>query len=570
MSVERCKEKLLLRPVDRQTVARLAAELEISETLARVLVGRGLTTYNECKTFFNPAIDDLHDPFCFSDMNKAIDVIVDAIECGKKIVVYGDYDVDGVTGTALLIGILRKCGAVCDYYLPNRLTEGYGVSKNGIDAIASSGGRVMITVDCGIGAAEAIDYAASQGITTIVTDHHEPKEVRPNAYAVINPRCDPGYPPEPLAGVGVALKCAHALCIRLRKDESWWGEMLDLAALGTAADIVPLTGENRIITSVGFETIAHSTRAGIQALLEVQGLSGKKISTGNVVFGLAPCINAVGRLGDPRRGVELLITDDYPAAMQYARELQEANLERRAIDSSVEAAAIEWVETNWNPLTDYGIVAGDPNWHRGVIGIVASKCVERYYRPSILFSIDTEKAMAHGSGRSIPGLNMVEVLQRCNDVIERFGGHSAAAGLTVRLDKLDEFRRRFSDEVQARVSPEDLIPKIEADAEVSFQNLTPSLVQTFKRMEPFGPGNMRPVLLCRRVGHHFPPRCVGTNHIKMMLTESNRRMDAIAFNFAHRLEEIEGADTFSVAFGLDENEWNGKINLQMKVKGVEI
>ena len=568
MSFLALREKITLRNIDKSAAGNLASELGIPLAAAAILVGRGLVTYDQCKGFFRSAVDNLHDPFLFADMEKSAARIKLAIDKGEKIIVYGDYDVDGVTSTVLLLQVIRRLGGSCDYYLPNRLTEGYGMSETGVRHAAGAGAALVITVDCGITACKEAELAASLGVELIITDHHEPKERLPQALAIIDPKLHGcGYPDKSLAGVGIALKLCQALTKVTGRGNGLWADLLELAALGTAADIVPMTGESRIITALGFAQIQRTPIVGLRALIEAQGLSGKELSTGQVVFQIAPCINAVGRLGDPRRGVELLLTDDAALAAVYANELKEANLERRALDSLAAEEAFKWVEENCAPESDYGLVAASPNWHVGVIGIVASKVVERFNRPSILISIGDD-GIAKGSGRSVPGFHLLDALNECASELEAYGGHAAAAGLSLRAERIGAFREKFNATVKSRVSIEDLTPRVTADAEVSIDELTPKLLRIIKQMEPFGPGNMRPVLLCRGLKHRYPPKVVGQKHLKMSLTSKGTVMDAIAFGMGDRLSEIGKAQSIDAAFALEDNEWNGKVSLQMNVKGL--
>jgi single-stranded-DNA-specific exonuclease len=562
------REEIVLRPVDDATVQRLAGELQVSPLLARILVARNLTTFDQCKRFFRPAEDQFHDPFLLPQMRQAVDRIRQALDQNEKITVYGDYDVDGITSTATLVQFLRRRGVSCDYYLPNRLTEGYGMSADGIDEINRRGSKLIVTVDCGITGQEAVGRAAGYGIDVIVTDHHEPHGTLPSAFAIVNPKVG-DYPDKGLAGVGVVLKLTQALCAALSLDRDEWFYSLDLVALGTAADIVPLLGENRVIAKLGFEMLTVTKNLGLQELIAVQNMTGKRLTTSDVVFQLAPCINAVGRLGDPTAGLELLLTQDHGKAAAYARELWQTNRDRRALDSDLQEQAIGWVKANCDPLNDFAIVAANEGWHAGVLGIVASKLVERFCRPSFLFTIG-EDGVAKGSGRSVSGLNLLEAMNRCSDLMISYGGHAAAAGASIRKENLAEFRSRFNAAVQSLLSPGDLIPKVHVDAEARLASLTPKFFNIIKQMEPFGPGNMRPVLLCRNVKNRVDPRVVGNKHLKLSLTSEGVVMDAIAFNLGDRLAEVRGSRPYAVAFCLDENEWNGQVNLQMKVKGVSV
>ena len=571
MNFAALREKIVLRNVDASAVQKLAAELNIPDTAATILVGRELTTFEQCKAYFRSSSGNFHDPFLFDGMKKAVSRIKNAIDNDEKICIYGDYDVDGVTSTVLMLKVLRRLGANCDYYLPNRLTEGYGVSEAGIRAAAERGAAVVITVDCGITSCEQAELAAKLGMDIIITDHHEPKDTLPPALAIIDhklPGC--AYPDKSLAGVGIALKLCQAMASAMGRGPELWHDLLELAALGTAADIVPMTGENRIITALGFAQIQNTANVGLKALIDVQGLNGKELSTGQIVFQIAPCINAVGRLGDPRRGVELLLTHDAALAASYAQELREANLERRSLDSHAADEALKWVDENCSLQDDYGLVAASADWHVGIIGIVASKVAERFHRPSILISIGPD-GISKGSGRGISGFHLFEALTECAPLLEAFGGHASAAGLTIRTDKIGAFREKFNAVVKSRLSAEDLIPRITADAQVTIDDLTPKLLRIIKQMEPFGPGNMRPVLCCRGLTHRYPPKALSNGkHLKMTLTSNGAVIDAIAFGMGDRFEEVRKAKSLDVAFGLEDNEWNGKVSLQMNVKGIEV
>jgi single-stranded-DNA-specific exonuclease len=450
------------------------------------------------------------------------------------------------------------------------LTEGYGVSLEGINKLARDGARLIITVDCGVGAREETLLAKSLGMDVIITDHHEPKETLPDAIAVLDAKAPgSGYPDDNLAGVGVALKLCHALAIKANKPQEFWTQYLDLAAVGTAADIVALVGENRVIAKLGFEQLSRTKNPGLRALISEQGLSGKPLSTSEVGFQIAPCINAVGRLGDPKRGVELLLTDDPAMAARFARELKAANIERRAIDKAMQEEAFVWVERNWDPARDYAIIIAQPKWHCGVVGIVASKVVERYHRPTLLFSINDE-GVARGSGRSIPAVHLHKILGECAQLLESFGGHAAAAGMTIKQSNLEQFRECFNQAVKRTVTLEDMIPCIKADSEIDLKECTYPFFNMIRRLEPFGPGNARPLFLCRNLTHKYEPRIVGAKHLKMMVAGGGQTMDAVGFNHGHRFNEVKKALKFSLVFSLDENEWNGRKSLQMKVKGVDV
>ena len=564
------KEVIKLKEADPAIVNNLVKQLGVSEVVARILVCRKLFTEEECKKFFQPDISHFHDPFLFKDMEKAVSRIIGAVDKNERIFIYGDYDVDGVTATVLLTNVLKRMGAVCDYYLPNRLTEGYGMSLEGVDKIHHRGAHLIISVDCGITAHSVVKHAASLGIDVIITDHHEVHKQLPGAVAILDPKVEGcSYPDKNLAGVGVALKLCQALVKAKELDSSLWLEYLDIVSIGTAADIVPLIGENRTIVKIGFEQLAETKNIGVRKLVTYQGLDGKKLSTGEVVFYIAPCINAAGRLGDSLRGVKLLLSRDEAEASLYAKELVEMNRERRALDKYVQEQAVDWVLNNVNLQEEYAIVAGKDDWHAGVIGIAASKMVERFCRPTFLFSI-SDDGTAKGSGRSVKGLNLLDALKECSDLLEGFGGHEAAAGAHMEAKNLPLFRERFNKAVKSRMSIDDLIPKVFADAKVKLNNLTPDFFNIIKKMEPYGPGNMRPVLLCQGISSRYEPRIVGNNHLKMTVTKDGLVIDAIAFNFGDRIQEVRESKNFSLAFSLDENTYNGRTTLQMKVKGIAI
>ncbi len=561
------REIIGIREAPLDIVERLGNELSVSPLIATILANRGLRSYEECRRFFNPDPSHLLDPYLFPDMEKAVERIARAIGEGQKIVVHGDFDVDGISSTALVVRALRDLGADCDYYLPNRISEGYGLSCRGVDDIAAQGAGLIVTVDCGISSCEEVRYAAEKGIDLIVTDHHESHGEIPDACAVLNPMtCD--YPEKHLAGVGVALKLVQALFQSRKRDDSEWYRYIDLAALGTAADIVKLRGENRVIVKFGFESMAQTRNIGLRKLIEAQGLKGKRLNTREVVFLLAPCINAAGRLGDSSLGARLLLTEDETEAAQLAAALLKANNERRTLDTHVQDSAIAWVEQNCLPERDYALVAAHESWHVGVVGISASRLVERFHRPSFLFAHDKD-GTARGSGRSIPGLHLLEALEECGDLLEKFGGHAAAAGATIMLDKLETFRERFNSVVREKLNGDPMRPRVQADAEAVMGQLTPKFFNTIKRMEPFGPGNMRPVLLCKGLRSRYAPRIVGKKHLKMTVSGDGMAMDAIAFNFGNRMEEVSAASEYSLAFCLDQNEYKGRVSLQMKVKGFE-
>lgn len=568
----RPKERIELREVDESLVKDLSEKLKISEVLSRILVGRGLVDFEGSRGFFNPSLDDFHSPFLFSQMNTAIERILQAISSGETISIYGDYDVDGVTSTTFLVRVFRKLQIPVQYYLPDRLTEGYGLSNSGIDAIKEKGASLIISVDCGITAMDVVDYANSIGIDMIITDHHEAKETLPDAVAVINPKI-PGetYPDKNLAGVGVALKLAQALCEKLNVSRDIWCDELDIVSLGTAADIVPFVGENRIIAKFGYEQMQNTQNKGLRQLMTLQKATDKIIYTTDVVFKLAPAINAAGRLGNPEKGLKLFLSEDEGECYALAKELIKVNNERRAYNEKVEREAKKWAEENVDFENEFCVIHGDSSWHAGVIGIAASKVVEEYCRPAFLFSID-EEGVAHGSGRSIEGCDLVKALNQCDDLLEKYGGHKMASGASLKADNLPEFRRRFNLAVKEQLEKAELVQTIYVDVEANLPNLTPKFFNTLKRMEPFGPKNMRPVLYSRNLKNKVTPRAVGKggNHLKLTVFADGQVVDAIGFGFGDRVDVLKSANSFSLAYTLTENNYRGVNSLQMNIKGIEI
>lgn len=564
------RETISLKPVDDIAVGALSDALGVPQALARILVARNLTTFDECKAFFRPDLSNLHDPFLFPQMQRSVERILQACKKNELIYIYGDYDVDGITATVLLVRVLTRLGASVNYYIPHRLTEGYGISQKGMEYIANQGAAVIISVDCGITAVDEVAWATSRGIDIIVTDHHEPHGIVPSAFALCNPKiplCP--YPDKNLAGVGVALKLCQALAIASGHDNSLWFDYCDIVALGTAADIVPLTGENRIIVKYGFEQLGGTRNIGLQKLMQLQTLTRKKLTTNDIVFGLAPCINAGGRVGDSQKAARLLLTENEQDASLYAQELVSMNRQRQMLDANVQEQAVAWVLSNVNLDKEYAIVAGAPDWHVGVIGIVASKIAEKFCRPTFLFSVE-KNGMARGSGRSIPSVHLLEILQECRHILQGFGGHAAAAGATIKTENLPEFRSHFNEILKTKITKDALIPLVIADAELTIKQLTPKFYRILKQMEPFGPGNRRPVFFCKNVSNRYTPRVVGKNHLKMTVTSEGAVMDAIAFNFGERLQDTIRNPSFGLAFAVDENTWNGRTTLQMRVKGIAL
>ena len=553
----------------------LSQELSISPILGEILVNRGIDTFEKARTFFRPSMEDLHDPFTMNHMDAAVKRISLAILNNEHIVVFGDYDVDGTDSTAMLWKFLQDAGANVSYFIPDRIKDGYGISTAGIDHVRNSSATLLIAVDCGITAVQQVEYARSHSIDVIICDHHEPGKEIPNAAAVLDalkPSCS--YPFKYLCGCGVAFKLIQALVatepIGSKLGEDAQKRLLDYlqyVTLATTADIVPLVNENRIMVKLGLELVNSIPVPGIRALIETSGLSLGKISSGQIVFVLAPRINAVGRIGDANRAVEMLASDSYDRAVEIARVMENENFQRRKIDEETFLQAQEIVEKFLEADNDSAIVLHQEAWHPGVIGIVASRLVERYYRPTIMMT--TVDGVAKGSARSISGFNIHEALKRCEDKLIQFGGHKYAAGLTVELDKVDEFREAFK-QVAAELLTEDLLtPEIKIDSEVQLSDLTPKFIRVLSQFAPFGPENMRPVFAARNVEVLGQPRIVGKNHLRFKVRSNTHVVDAIGFNLGNLINRVRSGSKIDVAFSLDEGEFAGETVPQLKVRDVK-
>ena len=553
---------------DHKLVDTLVQSTSLPRNIVKILVNRGLNTPEAITRFLEPTLADLKDPFEMSGMEQGIDRVTRALYNNEKILIYGDYDVDGITATALLYLVLNKLGANADFYLPNRLTEGYGLSLDGIDLATKSGVKLIITVDTGITAVEEIKYATSLGVDVVVTDHHEPAMALPPALAIINPKqtaCDYGGE---LSGVGVAYKFAQALYRRLGQDENELHEHLDLVALGTSADIVPLVDENRVLTKFGIRQIARTTKPGIKSLAFVSGLMGKEIGTGQVVFILAPRLNAIGRLGDARQAARLLATRDERLAADIARKLDSENRRRKEIDEKTLNEALEQMEATVDLENDKAIVLAAEGWHQGVIGIVASRLVERYHLPTVMIAMSDGEGK--GSARSIPGFHLCEALKECEPLLMRYGGHKYAAGLSIKSENITAFRDKFK-EVSARsLSLEDTTPKLNIDLEIEVKDITDDFVRILEEFSPFGPQNMRPIFLTRNCEIVDNPYVVGSNHLKMKLAKDDAVVDVIGFGFGAMAGELSQRGCLvDVVYALEFNSYRGVTKVQMRLRDIK-
>ena len=551
-------------------IQEIAASLSLSFGIAKILVSRGLTTPQQVKKFLYPEISDLFDPLLLKDMDKAVDRIIYALKDNQKIMIFGDYDVDGITATSLIFLVLNRLGADVSYYLPNRLIEGYGLSEEGILEAEKRGAKLLISVDCGVTAINEVEFAYQKGIDCIITDHHEFSDTLPRAVAIINPKQkEKGYPGGELSGVGVAFKLAQALYRRLDQDEAELEEHLDLVALGTAADIVPMTNENRILTKFGMDQIIRTTKPGLKSLIFISGLLGKDIGTGQVVFILAPRINAVGRLGDAVKAIKLLTTKDEQLGSRLARDLNLENNRRKKIDETTLDEALEMIEQTVDLSRDKAIVLASSKWHQGVIGIVASRLVERYHRPTILIAIDGNEGK--GSARSISGFDMYDALKECSNYLLKFGGHKYAAGLSIdpkNIQKLRDKLRAFSEKT---LKQEDLVPRLTIDSELEFDSIDDKLVDTLNLFSPFGPQNLRPVFLTRNLEILGEPYVVGNNHLKLKVKKNDRIFDAIGFGFGDWVKPLSMKRIkIDLVYVIERNTWNGNSKLQLRIKDLKI
>ena len=541
-------------PPDAEVVAQLSKEINVPEAIAKVLVFRGIDDYNKAKAYFRPTLDQLHDPFLMGGMDLATDRVLDAIRRKEKMLVFGDYDVDGTNGASMLYLFLQEVGGDVRYYIPDRLREGYGISRIGIEKASQDGITLFIAVDCGITAIDQVEHARGLNLDVIICDHHEPSEILPNAYAVLDP-IKPGdkYPFKHLSGCGVGFKLIQAIAQRLNR-ESLLPEYLDFVTLATTADIVPLVGENRVLVKKGFEKINTSPRPGIKALIEASGLNQKTVSTGQIVFGLAPRINAAGRLGDATRAVRLLTCNDPAEARSLANVLELENQNRRKIDEDTFIEAQHLAEGLLDLDVDDAIVLHQEHWHPGVIGIVASRMVEKYYKPSIMMA--TVDGVAKGSARSVSGFDVYQALKKCEDKLIQFGGHKYAAGLTVDIARLDEFRDAFNATVKEMITDDLRTPEIKVDVEISLTEVSPRFVRILKEFAPFGPNNMKPTFLARNLEVVGTPRVVGRNHLRFKVRQNGVVFDAIGFGLGGLLPRVSsGRKDLECVFSVEENDY---------------
>ena len=580
--------------MEQETQQQLERELKISSAAARMLVVRGIQTADEARAFVRPALDKLHDPFLMKDMDKAVERLHQAITQGEKILVYGDYDVDGTTAVALMYRFLSGIGnrtampignrntddepisdiryplPAIDYYIPDRYTEGYGVSTQGIDYAVAQGCNLIITLDCGIKAVEKVAYAASKGIDIIVCDHHTPGDELPAAVAVLNmKRDDCPYPYKDLSGCGVGFKLAQAYTQQYGLPFDNLVPLLQLLAMSIASDIVPITGENRILAHFGIQQLNKAPFTGLSAIMSVASIEDKKLTINDLVYKIGPRINACGRMKSGRAAVELLLTDDPDFARQQAEEVNHHNEDRRDCDTETTKEALAQLQEDPSFADRHSTVVYAPHWHKGVVGIVASRLTETYYRPTIVLTAG-EDGIISGSARSVGGFDIYAAIDSCHDLLTNFGGHKYAAGLSMHIDDLPAFRERFEAYVAAHIQPNQLQPTLDIEAELQLGDITKSFYNVLRHLEPFGPGNPRPLFVSRRLINHRDTRAVGKEreHLRLDVTDRMNAITGIAFGRADMAEYIQNGNAVDICYELNENTFNHYTSIQMMVQDI--
>ncbi len=556
----------------RSDIDKLVYDLNISQVLANLLVQRNIATMEDAKEFFRPELENLHDPFLMKDMDIAIDRLEKAIKNSEHILVYGDYDVDGTTSVALTYSFLRRSYENIDYYIPDRYSEGYGISTNGIDYAFQNKVTLIIALDCGIKAVKKIDYAKSKGIDFIICDHHTPGEKLPDAKAVLDPkRSDCPYPFKELSGCGVGFKLMQAFAIRRKIPFEELINYIDLVAVSIASDIVSITDENRILTYYGLKKLEENPCMGLKAIKCVAGIDDRPVTVEDIVFRIGPRINAAGRMESGKQAVDLLISGNPEEAFVLCEKIDTHNQTRRNIDKNITEEATKELK-KLNKQFQYSNVLFNPEWHKGVVGIVASRLIETYYKPTIVLT--ESNGFATGSARSVDGFDLYEAINECSDLLESFGGHMYAAGLTLKRENVQKLRERFEEIVRERITPEQLVPQIDIDAELNFSDITPKFYRILKQFEPFGPGNMNPVFFAENVADNGQGRRVGAggDHLKLNLIQEENPFDdipAIAFGHGGQFKKITGGNTFDIAYIITENHFRGETKLQLNIKDIK-
>lgn len=553
---------------------QLKEELGINPILCKLLVDRDIKTFDEAKHFFRPTLEHLHDPFLMKDMDKAVNRLNEALGRNERILIYGDYDVDGTTAVALVYKFLIEFSSRIDYYIPDRYDEGYGVSYKGIDYAAENNFKLIIALDCGIKAIEKVQYAKERGVDFIICDHHKPDDTLPNAVAVLNPkRDDCTYPDKDLSGCGVGFKFIQAFAQNNKIPFSFLEPLLDLVAVSVASDIVPIMGENRILTHVGLKQLNSNPSIGLKSIIEICHLQNTDITVSDIVFKIGPRINASGRIQSGKEAVELLVAKDLTVAREKSDNINQYNDTRRELDKNITIEATAVLEdTDFSNSNRNSIVIYDEQWHKGVIGIVASRLSEEYYRPTIVLTKSGD--LITGSARSIPGFDIYKAIDASRDLLENFGGHMYAAGLSLKEDNLQEFKNRFELFVTENIEPDQLIPQIEIDAILDFKEITPQFFRILRQFNPFGPDNMKPVFCTKNVYDYGGSKLVGKDqtHLKLEMIDYKTQhiLPGIGFGMYKYFDHIKSSKAFDICYTIEENRFNGKNYIQLMIKDIRI
>ena len=564
---------VLKQPADPETVSRLSAELGIDPVLASLLAQRGVDTFEKARAFFRPSLDSLHDPFLMKDMDKAVERLEQAVAAGQKILVYGDYDVDGTTAVALVYSFLLRFTRKVDFYIPDRYDEGYGVSFKGIDWASDNGFSLIITLDCGIKAIDKVKYAAGKGIDMIICDHHLPDDTLPPAVAVLDPkREDCHYPFDDLSGCGVGFKLVQAYARRNGVDFMDITSLLDLLVVSIASDLVSVTGENRVLAHFGLRQLNENPRQGLKSIIALSNLEASHVTIDDIVFKIGPRINAAGRMETGRLAVQLLTATDEKTANAIAAEINDNNNERKSIDREVTRQALEMVQSGNSLSAENVTIVYNPQWNKGVVGIVASRLVEAFYKPT--FVLTKSNGFVTGSARSVRGFDLYDSIESCADLLENFGGHMYAAGLTLREENLPEFTARIDEYVRTHMNREMAVPVVDVDARLDFNQITPKFFRILKQFQPFGPGNGSPVFETDSVYDNGSARKVGPagQHLKLELIRENQPyhpVPAIGFNMAGSFDHIKDGNPIDVCYYIVENYYRGTSTLQLRLKDIK-
>lgn len=553
---------------DESEVLELQKQLNIHPILCKLLVLRNIKTFEQAKAFFRPSLEQLHDPFLMKDMDKAIDRIEKAITQQEKILIYGDYDVDGTTAVSVVYSFFRNVYGSIQYYIPDRYTEGYGISFQGIDYASEENVTLIIALDCGIKAHDKINYAKQKGIDFIICDHHLPDETIPNAAAVLDPkRKDCTYPFDELSGCGIGFKLIQAYAIKNGIALENVYKHLDLVATSIASDLVPINGENRILAKFGVDIVNKQPRAGFKALMSELKLT-RVLDINDLVFIIGPRINAAGRIAHGSEAVTLLVEEDYDIALEKTKKVQQNNTDRKSLDKDITEEAFALINENEKLQQKKSTVLYQEHWHKGVIGIVASRLIEKYHRPTIILTESNGKAV--GSGRSVPGFDLHDAIDACSDLLVQFGGHKYAAGMTIELDKIEEFATAFDKIVSERILDEQLIPQIEIDAEIELTDINEKFFNIVEQMAPFGPGNMRPTFVTKDVYDTGYSKVLNGNHLKLnILKDGQNPKNGIGFGMGDYMQLMEQKDTFDICYQLYANVWNGQTKIEFRLKDLK-